>query len=657
MDVLPLTGRRGWTIPAAVAWTSCGVVAVLVAYALVVSPGDPYVLSAAATALFGAVFAALLLTRSPRHPIGWLFFVIGVTRAVAGSAQARSVDALVTHPGQPGGTLASWLQLWTPSVGLALAPVVIILFPDGRLPGRRWQVVPALAAVSLVLVAVIVPAGAWRYRGLALLPAAPVPDDRFAHVLNALDNAGLLLAGAAAAVALAGIVVRFRRAGGDTRQQIKWFGYGAVCAFVLNIAAHVTSVGWLIPVGVAATFAGLGLGIFRFRLYDVDRLIRRTLLYGLVTVVLASAFAALDVTTAVVAGRDSAASTALSAFVVALLLRPVRDRAQAVVDRLYGRGAYDGVRLMQRLGQQVGRDAVGPDQVRVALRSVLRDPELDVLYAIRPRPGLIGDVVDGHGEAVDLERFAAGRTAAAVRRGGADIAYVLHGPVDAGLLAAVVPAAATALEHARLQAELSVQVSALQASRGRIVAAGDAERRRIERDLHDGAQQRLVGLAVHIQSGRRGAGHPPDVDELLDFTVDQLQAGLDEIRALVHGILPPVLVSGGLPAALAEIQDVTTSCALAARPHPDIEATGWFVVSEGVANARKHAPGAAVTVCVRVQGGGIRVEVSDRGPGGARPDGDGLRRLADRVEAHGGTLRLDSPAGGGTLLVADLPCG
>ncbi|HXP56708.1 MAG TPA: histidine kinase [Streptosporangiaceae bacterium] len=657
MDVAVPIGRRGGRIPAAVAWAAAGLVLALAGYALAGSPGDPFVLSAAATGAFSAVFAALLLTRSARHPIGWLFFVIGLTRGVAAAAQVWSVDALVNHPGRPGGGLASWLQLWTPSAGLALAPAVIILFPDGRLPGRRWRVVPALVAVSLALLAVVVPAGAWRYRGPALLPDAPVPAGRLAHVLDALNDTGLLLAGVSAAIALAGALVRFRRAHGDVRQQIKWFGYGAGCAFALNIAAHLTGVGWLVPVGVAATFTGLGLGIFRFRLYDVDQVIRRTLLYGLVTVVLSAAFAALDVTAAVVTGQDSAATAALSAFLVALLLRPVRTRAQDVVDRFYDRGAYDGARLMRRLGQRVGRDSVGPDQVRDALRRVLRDPGLDVLYAVPAPPGQRGELVTGDGAPAGPGGPADGRTSTPVRRGGDDIAYLVHGPVDPGLLSAVVPAAATALEHARLQAELSVQLAALRASRGRIVAAGDAERRRIERDLHDGAQQRLVGLAVHIQSARRQRGHAGDTGRLLDFTVDQLQASLDDIRALVHGILPPVLVSGGLPAALAELRDVAVRCDLNRRPDPGIEATAWFVVCEGVANARKHAAGAEVSVRVTRQAAVIRVEVRDGGPGGARAGGAGLRNLADRVEAHGGTLRLDSPPGGGTVLTADLPCG
>jgi signal transduction histidine kinase len=147
------------------------------------------------------------------------------------------------------------------------------------------------------------------------------------------------------------------------------------------------------------------------------------------------------------------------------------------------------------------------------------------------------------------------------------------------------------------------------------------------------------------------------VDELLTFTVEQLQAGVTEIRALVYGILPSALVSGGLPAALAELPDVAVDCALDRRLEPDIESAAWFAISEGVANAHKHAPGAPVTVRVQIKDLWLYVEVCDHGPGGARNDGDGLRSLADRIEAHGGRLRIDSPSGQGTRLVVELPCG
>ncbi len=639
----------GW---ASLGWASLAVVLVLVAYTLIGAPldgqsPDPYVYAAASTGLFGAGFAAVLLTRSPRHPIGWLFLVVGLTRALAGAAQVWCVSALVTHPGRPGGALASWLQLWLPTVGLALAPLIVALFPDGRLPGRRWRFVPALSALALVLVAVVLPIGAWPYRGPRMLPSAPVPAETAAQVVNGLSEIGTGLAAVAAVAALAGVLVRARRSPGEVRQQIKWFGLGAVAALIANLIAAATGSGWIILAGIAASFAGLGAGIFRYRLYDIDRLIRRTLVYGTLTVALAGVFAALDVTAAVLTGHGSTVAAAVAAFVAALLLQPARGRIQDLVDRLYDRRAYNGIRLMRQLGLRVGRDAVEPEQVRDALRTALRDPELDVFYPVR------GSIVDGAGRPADLS----GRAATPVRGNGQEIALVVHGPVDANQLAGVLPAAATALAHARLQAELSVQVAALQASRGRIVAAGDAERRRIERDLHDGAQQRLVGLAVHIQSARRGVTHPSAVDELLSFTVDQLRAGLDDIRALVHGILPPALVAGGLPAALAELGDVSVAEQPADRPHPDIEATAWFVICEGVANARKHAGGTPIEIAVRRRDRRLRVEIADDGPGGAREDGDGLRHLADRVEAHGGTLTVHSPPGAGTRLCAELPCG
>ncbi len=643
---------------AVVAWASCTVVAALVAYIVIGAPldGQPidaYALSAAATGFFGALFAAVLLPRAPRHPIGWLFLVLGLSRAVAGAAQVWCVSALVTHPGRPGGPLASWLQLWTPVIGLALAPMVIILFPDGRLPGRIWRVVPALTLVALLLAAVAVPAGAWRFRGAALLPTALVPDDPVAHLTDAVQETSLAVVTVAAVIALTGLLRRALRTAGDVRQQIKWFGLGITAAFVANVLAQVTGIGWLLLPGIVATFVGIGLGIFRFRLYDVDRVIRRTIVYGVLTLALVTAFAALDVTVAVIAGGRSPIAAAVAAFVVALLLRPIRDRVQDVVDRLYDRRAYHELQLVRRLGEQVGREAVGPDRVRDTLRRALRDPTLEIYYAVRPAGG--AHLVDGGGVEVQIDP---GDSAVLpIQRQGQDIAVLVHGPVDPAQLAAVVPTAATALEHARLQAELSVQLAALRASRGRIVAAGDAERRRIERDLHDGAQQRLVGLAVHIQSTRRESNAPSDLDELLTFTVDQLQAGLQEIRALVHGILPPALVTGGLPAALAELRGATVSCRLTGRLDPDIEATAWFVACEGVANARKHAAGSPVAVAVDTDGDRLRVEVVDRGPGGARPDGDGLRQLADRVEAHGGSLTVVSPADAGTRLTAELPCG
>jgi signal transduction histidine kinase len=260
-------------------------------------------------------------------------------------------------------------------------------------------------------------------------------------------------------------------------------------------------------------------------------------------------------------------------------------------------------------------------------------------------------VIDVEGRVVPVDP-----AASAVR----DDTLIVHAPADSRRLARAVQAAGVALEHARLQAELLMRVAEVQSSRARIVAAGDAERRRIERDLHDGAQQRLVGLALHLQSARRRKDVPADVDRVLELAVEQTQAGVEDIRALVRGIMPPALAAGGLPAALADIAEPAARerlrivCPPLGRLDPGLEMTAWFVVAEGVANATKHAPGHLVIVTVSIVDACLLVTVEDDGPGGADPSGEGLRRLADRVESQGGRLTVAS--GSGTRLEARLPC-
>jgi len=190
-----------------------------------------------------------------------------------------------------------------------------------------------------------------------------------------------------------------------------------------------------------------------------------------------------------------------------------------------------------------------PHTVTAALGQALRDPDLRVFFHARHPASL----VDGDGMAADPPPVPPGRVADLVELHGGPVALLVHAPADPALLAAVTRAGAGALEHARLQAELAVQLAEVRASRTRLVTAADGERRRIERDLHDGAQQRMVGLALHIQSARRRENFPTRVADLLAFTVEQLHAGLEDIRMLVHGIQPPALAASGLAAALEEL--------------------------------------------------------------------------------------------------------
>jgi signal transduction histidine kinase len=197
-------------------------------------------------------------------------------------------------------------------------------------------------------------------------------------------------------------------------------------------------------------------------------------------------------------------------------------------------------------------------------------------------------------------------------------------------------------------------------SRARIVAAGDEQRRRIERDLHDGAQSRLVALALDLRRAE-GAAADPEVERLLAKTADELQLALHELRALAHGIHPPLLVQSGLAVALRALADrapVPVDVVAGTERFPaEVESTAYFVASEALANVAKHAAASLARVSVQAAAGVVVVEVEDDGVGGAQADGgSGLRGLADRVEAQGGTLRIVSPPGGGTRVRAEIPC-
>ncbi|HEX6724404.1 MAG TPA: histidine kinase [Gaiella sp.] len=309
-------------------------------------------------------------------------------------------------------------------------------------------------------------------------------------------------------------------------------------------------------------------------------------------------------------------------------------------------------------------DRVPPRELRPALAQAVGDPSLEIAFWLPERHGY----ADADGRPVTLPADGPRRAVTHLADDdGAPLAAIVHDPSlhdEPELIEAAGAAARLALENARLEAELKAQLARVQESRVRIVAAGDEQRRRIERDIHDGAQQRLVALALELRAAQKrlGTDAPPELDQVLAGAVDELQLAVGELRELARGVHPAILTEDGLAAALESLADrtplpVRILAAPEARLPAPIEGAAYFVACEALANAVKHAGATSITIRAEQHNGSLVVEVADDGIGGASiGGGSGLRGLADRIEAHGGRLRVESPVGGGTHVIGELPC-
>ena len=303
----------------------------------------------------------------------------------------------------------------------------------------------------------------------------------------------------------------------------------------------------------------------------------------------------------------------------------------------------------------------GAGTLRDVLARALHDPGLELAYWVPDRRRY----VDAARDAVELPGEGSTRVATIIERGGDPLAAIVHDRAlleDPRLMQSVSATAGLLLENERLQAELRAQLAELRRSRARIVRSGDEERRRLERDLHDGAQQRLLGLGMGLQLIHARVEVGSDVAELVDEVEEELGRALQELRELARGIHPAVLTEQGLPAAVQVLAERTRVPVRVAVPNvqlpPAVETAAYFVVAESLANVSKYAQATQAWVTVANENGSARVEVRDDGIGGAAPEeGSGLQGLADRVGALGGELRIESKPGAGTRIVAELPCG
>jgi signal transduction histidine kinase len=312
----------------------------------------------------------------------------------------------------------------------------------------------------------------------------------------------------------------------------------------------------------------------------------------------------------------------------------------------------------------VGLERVpSPARLQAALAAALGDPDVRLLRPAADSGGWTD--VDGRPAAAPTEDPEHAVTV--VEHEGRPLAAIVHDPVlreDPTLVRSVLAVLRLAVENERLDGALQTQLEEVRASRARLVVAAEDERRRIERDLHDGAQQRLVGVTIALQQARQAAregASSPELEERLASAADELKGAITDLRELARGIHPALLEDDGLPAAITALGrrasiPVETRFELHRRLPRHIEATAYFVVAEALTNAARHADATKVDVEIVDAGAQLIVIVADDGAGGAEPSqGSGLAGLADRVASVDGRLVIESPAGGGTTLRAEIP--
>ena len=375
---------------------------------------------------------------------------------------------------------------------------------------------------------------------------------------------------------------------------------------------------------------------------------------ALVPVFAVAGVAAAALLVGVLVGLKSQVSLLSWGVQLTLLLLPVGFLAGLLRSRLARASVADLVVYLE-----TARD---PERIRTAIARALGDPALEVGYWIPSSRTF----VDAERGVVEVPPATPGRSATIVHGAEEPVAVLVHDAAlaeEPELVDAVEATARLALENQRLHAELRVQLDEVRASRARIVATGDAERRRLERDLHDGAQQRLLALGIALQLARAELPEgTASTDELLADAEQELQEALHELRELARGIHPAILTDGGLAPALRTLAERTSIPVSVVAPErrlpPAVETAAYFVVSEALANVVKHARASRVSVAVRADANHVVVDVEDDGVGGADAAlGSGLRGLQDRVHALGGRLFVESPPRRGTRVRAELPCG
>lgn len=635
----------------------------------------PYGVMCVAYVMMGGV----LTWRLGSQRIGWYMLGVGLSGvglllvALAGSAQDP--------------TLAGWLD----STGNAVAtvcvlfiPALFLRFPDDRLISPRWRLVEWLWALTGVIgaCASLLNSG-WggdTGQAVALSPLYEITHpvgDVLSSMFYPMMALVFLLSGAS-------LLLRYRRSTGVSRLQIKWLAYAGgllMTAFVLMVTVSGSASAdepWqqlLLVIGFIAVPVAIGISVLQYRLYDIDFVISRTLVLALLAGFITAVYAVVVVLLGKLIGRESDGLMLpiVATAVVAVAFEPARLTAQRWANRLvYGRRATpyevlsdltarlsqgeEAEGLLSRMAARLG-DGTGAERATIWLAA----GGSMTVGASWPKGAPPGDSIDldsGSVFRVTHDDVVVGAFEV-VKPRGTDLSTA-----ERSLVTDLAGSAGAVLGYQRLNDSLADKAEQLARSRARLVDAQNTERRRLERDLHDGAQQAITGLKVKIGLARTMAAQQgaTDLELLLSGLANEAQAALEEVRALAKGIYPPVLESDGLGPAISALavsaaSDVVVNVNGIGRYERDVEATVYFEVSEAVTNAVKHAKG-PINVDLAESDGQLRFSVSDNGPGFdviSAKKGSGLANLRDRIDSVGGSLEIVSSPGRRTTVRGGIP--
>ena len=662
---------------------------------------DPFAIFFVAILGIYSVVGYLVAARQPENPIGLLLCAVGPLWLVSELGDAYAQLRLDGKP-LPGAVWASWAGnwVWVPAMGL-IGIFLLLLFPNGRLLSRRWRPVFWAGVLGTLLAAVSVAFEPDPLEGGFTNPL--VATGTLADVISNMGFPIFLLSLLAAATSL---IFRLRASSGEERQQMKWLIYPAALVGPLLILAAVAegflggcsdncgtwevigAIGWLGMLGMVLLGfpIAMGIAILKYRLYDIDVVINKTLVFGALAAFITAVYVAVVVGIGTLLGSSNEPNLGLSiaaTAIVAIAFQPVKDRVERVANRLvYGirRTPYEVLAdFSDKVATSYETQEVTPAMARTlkeatgaARAEVWLALDSTLVLSASTEEGRGGDdviVLDGGG----IDAIAGADEVAAVTHqqellGALAIAKERGEPVtsaDRRLLSDLAAQAGIVLRNARLTAELqarldeiSMRAEQIRESRRRIVAAQDRARRRLERDIHDGAQQHLVALAVKLNLAKTMTERKPErAAAMLDQLETEMGDALETLNDLARGIYPPLLKDKGIAAALEARAasapfELTVVDRSSGRADEATEAAIYFCCLEALQNVAKYA--GASTVVVEIDDlDGLGFSVTDDGSGfdpGAVRDGSGLQGMADRLAAVGGTVEIDSSPGRGTTV-------